>query len=402
MGKMSIEVEWQIIEGEGRKAETIIAPPPPRPKRRLPKWVFALAAFPLVAAAIVGGYMAWVYRVQLGRATREVSIIAKAEARAVAAGDQQSFMALQDPDDPVWRALQERHFGRLERLGIPEFSLAPTGALPQPGDVTLEPGGARLDMLRQFSVTQPMPGGPAVITLRVPQFYRQTPSGWVRAQPSAEFWGSRRTITGKHVLALYSRRDADIVESLIPQLDQVLEKACVNLKCPSQTTLTFETSQDAAGYGGISTYNFGEGSLTIKFASPGPPPRPGLGRLPADHTLASGAGGTVRAIYHAGHDRHAHHGDTKRHAAALEQRRAPNALDRRRQIVWRDNGAAGVCVHRRAVGRRLARQAHPSAGDERHIGAGHSHDVAQGGLAGVCASAGRHDSSSRNSPARPA
>jgi hypothetical protein len=32
MGKMSIEVDWQIIKGEGDKIEIIAAPSPPRPR----------------------------------------------------------------------------------------------------------------------------------------------------------------------------------------------------------------------------------------------------------------------------------------------------------------------------------------------------------------------------------
>ncbi len=275
---MSIEVEWQIFEGEGHEAEMIVAPPPPRPKRRFPKWVLAFVAIPVIALTLVSGYAAWMYQTQLSRVTREVTVVARAEVQAVAANDQVSFMALQDPDDSTWRSIQERRFGRLERAGIPEFGLGAASTSPQPAGVTLEPGGARLDMLYQFPVTQPMPGGPISITLRVPQFYRQTPSGWVRAQPSAEFWGSRRSLSSKRILAMYSRRDADIVEPLIPHMEAVLQKACVNLACPPQVIVSFETSPDSAGYWGISTYDFDENSLTLKLASPY------LAGLPTDMT----------------------------------------------------------------------------------------------------------------------
>lgn len=265
---MSIEVEWQIIEGEGHEAEMIVAPPPPRPKRRLSKWAIAFLAIPVIALAIVSGYAAWMYQTQLSRVAREVTVVARAEARAIAANDQASFMALQDPNDPTWRAIQERRFGRLERVGIPEFGLGAASMPPQLAGVTLEPGGARLDLLYRFPVTQPMPGGPVSITLRVPQFYKQTPSGWVHAQPSAEFWGSRRSLSSKRILAMYSRRDADIVEPLIPHMEAVLQKACANLACPPQVIVSFETSPDSAGYWGISTFSFDDSSLTLKLASP--------------------------------------------------------------------------------------------------------------------------------------
>ena len=265
---MNIEFEWQIIEGEGKELETIASPPEERPKRRLPKWLIALIGVPLVVVVILGAYMVWTYRTQLNRVTREVSLVAKAEARAVAANDQESFMALQDPNDAAWRTMQERRFGRLERTGIPEFGLRAMSAAPQSGTVSLEPGGARLDMTYQFSVTQPMPSGPVSVTLRVPQFYRQTPSGWVHSQPNAEFWGSRRSLSSKRVLVLYSRRDADIVEPLVPHMAQILERACVTLTCPPQVTVTFETSPEPAGYWGISTYSFDESGFTLRLASP--------------------------------------------------------------------------------------------------------------------------------------
>jgi hypothetical protein len=265
---MNIEFEWQIIEGEGNETETITSSPPIRPKRRLPKWLIRLAAIPVLAVVIFGAYMVWTYHTQLNRATREVSLVAKAEERAIAANDQASFMALQDPDDPAWRTMQERRFGQVERLGIPELGLRATGTAPQFGPVSLEPGGARLDMLYQFSVMQPMPSGPVTVSLRVPQFYKQTPSGWVRARPSAEFWGSLRSLSSKRVLALYSRRDADIVEPLVPNMAQVVERACANLACPPQVTITFETSPDSAGYRVTSTYGSAAGDFTLRLASP--------------------------------------------------------------------------------------------------------------------------------------
>jgi hypothetical protein len=68
--------------------------------------------------------------------------------------------------------MQDSRFGRLERVGLPEFGWAATGAQPQPGTVALEPGGARLDVTYRFSVTQPLPGGATFVTLRVPQYYK--------------------------------------------------------------------------------------------------------------------------------------------------------------------------------------------------------------------------------------
>ena len=136
---MSIEVDWQIIEGEQDEPEVIAAPPPPRQKRKLPLWLMAVALVLVVAVAIFSVYVITAYRTQLAHATQEVKVVAKLEAKAVATNDQPSFMALQDPNDAAFRAMQERRFGRLDRMGLPEFGLSATSAAPQFGSVSLEP-----------------------------------------------------------------------------------------------------------------------------------------------------------------------------------------------------------------------------------------------------------------------
>jgi len=263
---MGIESDWQIIEEE---VDEPVAPPPVAlPKRRLlHKWIIAAALIPPLAAAVLAGYVAWMFRAQFNRVERQVSAIAKLEAHAVAENDQASFMALQDPDDSAWRAMQERRFGRLERVGLPELGLNAMGLTPQPGAVSLEPGGARLDVTYQFSVAQPMSGGPVSVTLQVPQYYEQTPSGWVHALPGADFWGSRFILSGKRVMLRYWGRDAAVVEPLVPLIDDLLGRVCVTLHCPPQVTLTFENSPDEMGWWDL-TSNFGEGTFKLRVLSP--------------------------------------------------------------------------------------------------------------------------------------
>lgn len=265
---MKIEVDWQIIEGERDEPEIIAAPPPPRPKRKLPRWLIAVALVPVVAAAVFSVYVTITYRAQLARATLEVKVVAKLEAKAVATNDKPSFMALQDPDDAAFRAMQERRFGRIDRTGLPEFGLNATSAAPQFGSVSLEPGVAELDVMRQFSVTQPMPGGPMSVTLNMPQYYKPTASGWVHALPGPDFWGSQQSFARQHVLATYPWRDADVVEPLVLHMDLLLERVCAELTCPSQMSLAFETLPGASGGWWSSVYGGGETTFTLKILSP--------------------------------------------------------------------------------------------------------------------------------------
>jgi hypothetical protein len=268
-GKMKIELDWQIIEGEDAELQVIAAPPPPRPRRKLPRWLWLLVLIPVVAVAAFAAYVAQVYRTQLARAAQEVTAVAKQEARAIADNDRETFMALQDPDDEAFRAMQERRFARQDRTGLFEYGLRSITTSLTFGPVLLEPGVAQLDVLRQFSVTLPMPDGPVSVTLAAPQYYRRTASGWVRAQPGRDFWGSEQSLSRKHVMMLYSRRDADLVEPLALKMDAMLERLCATLTCPPQVTVTFETSLSAVGSAyGLALSTVGENTLTLKLLSP--------------------------------------------------------------------------------------------------------------------------------------
>ncbi len=238
---MSIKVDWQIIKDDEIWVQQ--SPPEEKPKRRAPRrLILALALIPIVAVGALAGYVAWTYHQQLGQVTAPVQQVARAELQAVAADDQVAFMALQDPGDQAWRTLQERTFGRLERVGLPEYGWLAMGVPPQIGRVSLEPGGALVQVTYQFSVTQPMPGEPTTVTLQIPAFYKATASGWVHAMPTADLWGPERTQTGQHVLVLYHQLDAGIVEPMIPHLDDVSARLCASLPCPSQVSVVFDNS----------------------------------------------------------------------------------------------------------------------------------------------------------------
>jgi len=228
---MSIELDWQIYDDDTPLPET---PPTTTPKPRRRRWILALAIAPFVIAIGLAAGLVVFYRVRLDQVARQVHPIARLEAQAVAENDPALFLALQDPDDDAWRSMQAECFGRLERVGLPEFGWHATDSEPQPGNLTLEPGGARLDMLHYLSVTHPLPDGPTTIALLVPHFYRETPSGWVRAMPGPECWGEQRTQSGKRFAMLYWQCDADWLEPLIPYMDKVLERACTHLPCPPQ------------------------------------------------------------------------------------------------------------------------------------------------------------------------
>lgn len=211
--------------------------------------------------------MAWTYRAQLKQVTEPVLRIAQLEAQAAASGDRTLFMALQDPDDPTWLEAQSRRFGRLERVGLPEIGWEASG-VPKLGNVSLEPGGARLDVTYYFSVTQPLSGTPASVALRVPQFYKPLPGGWVHAMPGRDFWGRLREWHGKRVLATYFQRDADAIEPLIQHLDSLLDHTCASLSCPTQVMVSIDTSPETLTRLAYLAYGYDGESLALRYPSP--------------------------------------------------------------------------------------------------------------------------------------
>jgi type II secretory pathway pseudopilin PulG len=259
---MSVEVDWQIIDEDEPWA---LQPAPEiKPQRRASRrWMLAVALIPVLAIATAAAFVAWMYHARLDQATTQVQQVARLELQSAAAGDRASFMALQDPDDPAWRTRQERIWGRLGLTTLQEFGWEVTDATPQLGQVSLEPGGAIINIAHQFTVALPMSGGPTTATLQVPQFWRPTPSGWVHAMPGADFWGTERTQSGKRVTVLYLQRDADIVEPLIPHMDDLVARLCDPLPCPSQISVAFDNST------GLRRGSLGGGEIpTVRLTSP--------------------------------------------------------------------------------------------------------------------------------------
>jgi len=264
---MGIQVDWQMVDQDTPEPEE--QPPlPVKPRRKLSRWWWVVVALLLVAgAAGFASYYQWMYRTRLNQVIEPVRAVAQMEAQAVAANDPLSFLALQDPDDAVWRAVQKYRFGQLERAGLPEFGWQALGVDPSPGKISLQPGGVQLDVTYRFSVTQPLPDGPVTVTLQVPQFYREAGSGWVRARPSADFWGPWRTLSGRRFAMRYTQRDASVLEGLIPRMDEILGHVCDQLPCPPQPIYaTFENTPDALGR--LSDLAFESDGFSLNFVSP--------------------------------------------------------------------------------------------------------------------------------------
>ncbi len=270
---MSVKLEWKILDQDDKWHGGLPPPPPSRPPMPWRKYLLVLLALIVAGVVLVAGYLAWAYRARLNEVSGPVQQVAKLEAQAVAANDLAVFMALQDPQNADWQDAQAARFGRFEQIGLPEYGWKAMGAQPQLGQVTLEPGGAGIQATYRFSLTHPLPGGPAVVTVHVPQFYRQEASGWARAMPGSEYWGAYRTTQGAFVKVAYFQRDASLAEPLVSQADEIIASVCSAFPCPRRATIVFGTSPEAMS--GVILGN-AQGDLALAI------PSPHLWGIPAD------------------------------------------------------------------------------------------------------------------------
>jgi Tol biopolymer transport system component len=265
---MNIELDWQIVNEDAELSEHIVPPPRPRRHSQWRRWLSAIALTAALCVAAAVTYLTWAYHVNLSRVREQVQPIAALEAHAIASDDRDLFLALQDPEDLAWRSMQAQRFARLERVGLPEFGWQATNTCPGSGDITLEPDGARLDVTYRLSVAQPMPDGPTSVAVRVPQFYKSTPSGWVRAMPGPEYWGPTLVYNGKRLTATYWQRDVDLFEPMMPRIDGMLERVCDSLACPPQPVhIAFENTAGSLAQLSDCTRGFDE-AFTVRFPSP--------------------------------------------------------------------------------------------------------------------------------------
>jgi hypothetical protein len=260
---VSIELDWQVVAED--------APPPDQPSspsikphRTRPRVIWIALAVVALAVVSVVVYSAWAYRAGLAQASDQVRLVARLEAQAVARDDRESFMALQDPDDPAWRSVQSKRFGQLERAGLTEFGWKAAGASPQFGSVSLEPDGARLDVTYRFSVTQPLPGGPVTVSAQVPQYYKRAHPR-LGARDAARFLGRLAQAQRQTHVVIYFQRDApSSSRSCAP--DEVMDRVCESLTCPVLLPITFDRFPETLL--SLSDFSYGYDNNGLKLPSP--------------------------------------------------------------------------------------------------------------------------------------
>jgi len=101
----------------------------------------------------------------------------------------------------------------------------------------------------------------------VPHYFKPTPSGWVRALPTAEYWGKWHQQPGHRVSVIYTYRDAPIIEPLIQRIDDMAARLCATLPCPDYMGLLFDSQPSV--FTKLSDFSYGfDDNITLKLPSP--------------------------------------------------------------------------------------------------------------------------------------
>jgi hypothetical protein len=140
------------------------------------------------------------------------------EAQALAHGDLQTFMAIQDADDAEWQQLMTAP-DVFNAWGIPAvgalYTIVETGTLPN--------NRAWADVI-QFRDGQ---------RFRETRFYRLRNNQWVRTRPVIDqtFWGAWQTIQMPHFNLKFREKDMALAVKLADQLEAAYERICRDLPC---------------------------------------------------------------------------------------------------------------------------------------------------------------------------
>lgn len=202
-------IHWQILLDEDAWDSDEVAPLPEAPptpagsdSRR--GWVYSGSGLLLCLLIAIVGLRLWM-QAQAGLTAVEkgLSHTLTLEHQAAVENDELLSTALLDSEAEFgWRVrmleVQQQNAERMLDAEIVDFTLAGDRALAQ------------------VQLTDPQNGA----TYRESRFYRETPQGWLRSQPSEALWGEVRTLESEHFVFTYRRLDGPAVLEAAPLLDE--------------------------------------------------------------------------------------------------------------------------------------------------------------------------------------
>lgn len=260
---MSTDLEWHFGDGLPEEAPAE-GQPQPRPWRRWLIWIVVL----LLSSG--AAYAWWHQRQQaLDRAEARVRQVARLELRALAEGDVELFLSLQDGADDAWRQAQATYAKTLA-LPLPLQGITATETSVESARVV----GSRARV--QMGHTAALSNG-RVATFRAVRFYRlASPGRWVHTKADPDYGGQRTSFVEDHVQVEVLERDADWIGPTVAALEALTSDYCDLAPCQGMLPLLLDV-----------------GAPLDEAATPGD------AVLPAPYLVGAPENGAARAIWEA-------------------------------------------------------------------------------------------------------
>jgi hypothetical protein len=236
---MAVELEWRFEDEP--PDETWRDKHPPR-RLRWPVWLGLGGAVLLLVGV---GFYAWWHarRETLARIEAEVQAVARLELRALAEGDTELYLSLQDDADPVWRGAYDARAALDTLLPAPLPGMTATAALSVE-NARVVGDTARVEVVRMAG----SPGG-EMVPFRAIRFYCRTDDGrWLHTRPDLDYAGHTVLFVGEQVKIASFAIDADWMSPVAAQLEGLARQFCSLVSCRRRTplALVFTGTLDSA------------------------------------------------------------------------------------------------------------------------------------------------------------
>lgn len=146
------------------------------------------------------------------------------EAQALAGGDPETFLSLQDQSDGRWFQAQSRAF---HAWGRPFADYGSMTCLSRPLYTIFESGSLSSD--RAWADVSQFRNGQY---FRETRFYRQVNGQWLRTQPDLSFWlGKQQSFQTKHFEASDPTEDNTFIQMVAQRFEAAYDQVCADLDC---------------------------------------------------------------------------------------------------------------------------------------------------------------------------
>lgn len=174
----------------------------------------------LIGTLISGGIIYYVAQRNQAMARADLQAVISAEGKALATGDEEIFLSLQD-DNQGWQELQR-------------YQLEERDDSTTPSELTLD------DFVLLNDVAWATVGyEQAGIPYQRMQFYHLVNGQWRRTAPDPTFWGEEKSLETRNIRYVYRARDESLVQKLSQLAEDIYSRTALEFNVGASPHLTF-------------------------------------------------------------------------------------------------------------------------------------------------------------------